>query len=99
VVDAGFEELDFDKDKFVIEAFELFEEGVDEGEGVVIGLLLHVQPDEADFEVLAEEALALGDGPGDGGFDGGDLDFERGRDGGEEVEELADCIIMSIGSI
>lgn len=65
VVDAGFEQLHFDEDEFVIEAFELFEEAVDEGEGVVVGLLLHVERDEPRFEVLTEEASTFGDGPFD----------------------------------
>ena len=65
VVDAGFEQLDFDEDEFVIEAFELFEEAVDESEGVVVGLLLHVEGYEARFEVLTKEASTFGDGPFD----------------------------------
>lgn len=65
VVDARFEQLDFDKDEFVIEAFELFEEAVDEREGVVVGLLLHVEGDKPRFEVLTEESSTFGDGPFD----------------------------------
>ena len=90
VVDAGFEELDLDEDEFVVEAFELLEEGVDEGEGVVVGVFGHVEGDEAGFEGLAEEGAAFGDGPGDAGFGGADLDVGCVGDGGEEVEELAD---------
>ncbi len=59
MVDSAFEELDFDEDELVIQAFELFEEAVDEGEGVIVGLLLHVECDETDLEVLAEETLTL----------------------------------------
>ena len=60
VVDAGLEQLDFDEDDFVVEAFELFEEGVDEREGVVVGLLGHVERYEAGFEGLPEKGAPLG---------------------------------------
>lgn len=45
VVDAGFEQLDFDEHHLVIEAFELLEETVDEGEGFLVGLLLDIKAD------------------------------------------------------
>jgi hypothetical protein len=54
-------------------------------------LLLHVQADEADFEVLAQEALPLRDGPVDARLGDGDLRLEGAGDGGEEVEELSYC--------
>ena len=37
MVDAGFEELDFDEDEFVVEPFEFFQKAIDKGESVVIG--------------------------------------------------------------
>ena len=52
---------------------------------------MHVQPYEAHFEALAEEALPLLHGPFDAGFGDGDLGLEGVGDGCEEVEELADC--------
>ena len=91
MVDSAFEELDFDEDEFVVEAFEFFEQAVDEGEGFVVGLLLHVEADEAHFEALAEEALPLLHGPFDAGLGDGDLGLEGVGDGCEEVEKLPDC--------
>ena len=78
MVDAGFEQLDLDEHELVVEALELFEEVVDEGEGVVVGGLGHVERDEAGFEGLAEEGTACGDGPFDAGFGGGDLEGDGG---------------------
>ena len=63
MVDTGFEELDFHEDELVVEALKLTQQGVDEGEGFVIGLLRHMEGDEASFKVLAEERAALGNGP------------------------------------
>ena len=90
MVDARFEELDFDEDELVVEAFELAEEGVYQGEGVVVGGFAHEEGDESRFEVLAQEGAPLADGPGDAGACGGDLDVGCVGDWGEEVEELAD---------
>ena len=63
MVDAGFEELDFDEDELIIKAFEFTEKTVDECQGFVVGLLGHVERDEAGFEVLPEKGAAFGDGP------------------------------------
>ena len=59
VVYPRLEQLDFDEDELVIHALELTQETVDERQGVIVGLLGHVQGDEAGFEVLAEEGAAL----------------------------------------
>lgn len=92
VVDTGLEELDLDKDELVIQSLELLEQAIDEGEGVVVGLLLHVKGDEARLEVLAEEAALLRVCPVDARLCDGDLGFERVGDGVEEVEKLADFV-------
>ena len=92
MVDAGFKELDFDEDELVVEAFELFEEGGDEREGVVVGGLRHVEGDEAGFEGLAEEGPAGLDRPFDAGFGGCDLEGDGCWGGREEVEELANFV-------
>lgn len=57
--------MDFHQAQLVIEALQLSEEAVDEGEGIVVGLFDHVEGDEADFEVLALKGAALGSGPFD----------------------------------
>jgi hypothetical protein len=59
VVHFALEQLDLNQHELVVQALELFEQVIDECEGVVVGLLLHVQADEPHFEVLAQEALAL----------------------------------------
>ena len=91
VVDSAFEELHFDEDELVIEAFEFFEQAVDERKGFVVGLLLHVEANEAYFKTLAQEALPLLHGPFDAGLGDGYLWLEGVGDGSEEVEQLADC--------
>ena len=63
MVDTGFEELNLDENELVIKAFEFSEKTVDECEGFVVGLLGHVEGDEASFEVLPQERAAFGDGP------------------------------------
>ena len=98
MVDAGFEELNFDEDELVVEALEFAEEAVDEGEGVVVGLLRHVQGDQPGFEVLAQEAAALGGGPFYAGFGDGDLRVGRVGDFVEEVEERADWSVLALWS-
>lgn len=45
MVNTGFEKLHFDEDEFVIETLEFFEEAVDQSEGIVVGLLDHVETD------------------------------------------------------
>ena len=50
-----------------------------------------MQAYEPHFEVLAQKALSLAHGPVDAGLGDGDLGVEGVGDGGEEVEELADC--------
>ena len=59
VVDFALEQLDFDEHELVVQPFELLEQVVDECEGIIVCLLLHVQADESHLEVLAQEALAL----------------------------------------
>jgi len=58
VVDTRFEELNFDEDELVIEPFELFEEGVDERERVVIRGFLNVEADETSLKGLTKECAA-----------------------------------------
>lgn len=53
MVDARFEKLDFDEDKFVIKTFELTEETVDEGQGIVVRLFDHVKADKTSFKILS----------------------------------------------
>lgn len=74
VVDSGFEELDFDEAQLIVETLEFTEKAVDEGEGVVVRQLRHVEGDEADFEVLALERSALCGGPFDAVLGYGDFD-------------------------
>lgn len=90
MVDAGFEELDLDEGELVVEAFELAQERVDQGEGVVVLRGGEVEVDQASLEGLAEEGAACLRGPGDAGFGQGDLRLGCVGDGVEEVEELAD---------
>jgi len=59
MVDSRFKELDFDQDELVIEAFEFFEQAVDECEGIIIRLLGHIEGDETGFKVLSKEAPAF----------------------------------------
>ena len=91
MIDAGLEELDFNEDELIIEALELFEEAVDECEGVIVGSFGHVEGYQAGFEVLAEEASSFGGGPFDAGLCDGDLGVGRIGYAVEEVEKLANC--------
>lgn len=68
MVGAGFEELDFDKDHFIVKSLELFEQRVDDGYGLTIRVFLKIQPNETGLEVLAEEGTSFGDGPFDAGL-------------------------------
>lgn len=95
MVDARLEELDFDEDELVVEALEFAEETVDEGEGVVVGLLRHVQGYQAGFEVLAQEAATLGGRPFYAGLCDGNLGVGRVGDFVEEVEERADWGVLA----
>lgn len=90
MVDSGFKELYFDEAELVVEALELAEEAVDECESVVVGLLGHVECDEADFEVLALEGTALCGGPFYAVFCDGNFNVGAVGDVFEEVQELAD---------
>ena len=85
------EQLYLDKSELVVQLPQLLDEVVDEREGVVVGLLGDVDGGEAGFELLAQEAALGLYGPLDAGFCDVDLDFGRVWDGGEEVEEFADC--------
>jgi len=91
VVDARLEELDFDEYELVVEALELFEEAVDEGEGVIVGGFGHVERYQAGLEVLAEEASSFGGSPFDARLCDSDLGVGRIRNAVEEVEKLANC--------
>ena len=90
MVDAGFEELDLDEGELVVEAFELAQERVDQGEGVVVLRGGKVEVHQTSLEGLAEEGAAGLRGPGNAGFGQGDLRLGCIGDGVEEVEELAD---------
>lgn len=90
MVNSGFKELYFDEAELVIEALELAEEAVDECESVVVGLLGHVEGDEADFEILALEGTALCGGPFYAVFCDGNFDVGAVGDVFEEVQELTD---------
>jgi hypothetical protein len=59
MVDARFEELDLHESEFVIKPPELFNEVIDEGEGVIVGLLGHVQGREAALQLLSQETPAF----------------------------------------
>jgi hypothetical protein len=92
VVNSRLEELNFDESELVIQALELAKKVVNEPEGFVVGLLCHLESDEADLEVLSLKRAALGGGPfytvlGDGDFDIGAIgDFL------DEVKQLTDYI-------
>ena len=59
MVDFALEQLDLDQHELVVQPFQLLEQVVDECEGIIVCLLLHVQADESHLEVLAQEALSL----------------------------------------
>jgi hypothetical protein len=90
VVDSGFEELDLNEAKLVVEALELTEEAIDECEGVVVSLLGHVEGNEAHFEILALEGTALCGGPFYAVLCNGNFDVGAVGDVFEKVQELAD---------
>lgn len=91
MVDPGFQQLNFNEHEFIIEALELFEQTIDECEGIVVGGFGHVEGNEAGFEVLAEEASSFRGGPFDAGLCDGNLGIGGIRDAMEEVEKLANC--------
>lgn len=90
MVDARLEELDLDEAELVVQALELAEEAVNEGESVVPGLLGHVEGDEADLKVLALESPAFRGGPLDAVFRHGDLDISAVGDLLDEIQKLSD---------
>jgi hypothetical protein len=99
MVDSRFEELDLDEAELVVEALELTEKAVDEGEGFVVGLLGHVEGDQADLEILALEGTALGGGPFYAVFCNGNFDVDAVGNIFEEVQKLADYILPKHQSV
>jgi hypothetical protein len=91
MVDPGFEQLDFNEYKLIIEALELFEQTVDEREGIVVGGFGHVEGNEASLEVLAEEASSFGGGPFNARLCDGNLGVGGIGNAMKEIEKLADC--------
>lgn len=89
--------MDLDEAELVVEALELAEEAVDEAESFIVGLLSHLQGDEADLEVLALEGAALGGGPFYAVLGDGDLDIGAVGDFLEEVEQLANYVTVLAG--
>jgi hypothetical protein len=89
--------LDLDEAELVVEALELAEEAVDEAEGFIVGLLGHLQGDEAGLEVLALEGAALGGGPFYAVLGDSDLDIGAVGDFLEEVEQLANYVTVLAG--
>jgi hypothetical protein len=49
--------------KLIIQALQLLKKGIDQGEGIVVGLLLHIDGNQTCLEVLPKERSSLGDGP------------------------------------
>lgn len=81
--------MHFDQHKLVVQALQLAEEAIDKCEGVIVGLLLHINRNKPSFEVLSKERSPLRDSPIDGGLDDCDLDIKGIRDLGEEIQKLA----------
>jgi hypothetical protein len=56
MIDARFEELDFNEHKLVIQTLQFFQQTVDESQSIVVGCFGHVELNETGFEVLSKES-------------------------------------------
>lgn len=81
--------MNLHENELVIEAFELFEQAVNEGEGIVVCSFDHIESYETGFEVLTEEASSFAGGPLDARLCDADLDIGGVGDVVEKVKQLS----------